>query len=58
MRWVSDLVFPLPPLEEQYRIVANVDELMSLCDQLKSRLHSVQQTQLHLADALTDAALN
>ncbi|WP_191279002.1 restriction endonuclease subunit S [Hafnia paralvei] len=55
---VSGLVFPLPPLEEQYRIVANVDELMSLCDQLKSRLHSVQQTQLHLADALTDAALN
>lgn len=55
---VSGLVFPLPPLEEQYRIVANVDKLMSLCDQLKSRLHSVQQTQLHLADALTEAALN
>lgn len=55
---ISSLLFPLPPYKEQNCIVARVNELFSLCEQLKLRLQSAQQTQLHLADALTDAALN
>ncbi|WP_145525071.1 restriction endonuclease subunit S [Yersinia rohdei] len=59
---VSDKLFnlqlPVPSLDEQMRINVRVTELFSICDSLKSRLQSVQQTQLHLADALTDAALN
>ncbi|BEM23304.1 restriction endonuclease subunit S [Serratia nevei] len=55
---VTEPVILLPPLNEQERIVLNVNSLFGLCDTLKSRLQSAQQTQLHLADALTDAALN
>lgn len=50
--------FPVPPLAEQHRIVAKVDELMALCEQLKTRLSDAQTTQLHLADAVVENALN
>lgn len=48
----------IPPLEEQHRIVTKVGELMSLCDQLSARLQASQTTQLNLAEALVEGALN
>jgi type I restriction enzyme S subunit len=48
----------LPPEAEQPRIVAKVDELLALCDVLKVRLQESQNTQLHLADAMAEQALN
>ncbi len=55
---LQQYVVPLMPLKEQVKVLAKTYELLELCDTLKSRLQSAQQTQLHLADALTDAALN
>ncbi|MFM5213812.1 MULTISPECIES: restriction endonuclease subunit S [Aeromonas] len=54
---IASTVIPLPPIDEQHRIVAKVDELMTLCDQLKSRLQTSQQTQLALAESLVEGAL-
>ncbi|MBU3070437.1 restriction endonuclease subunit S [Aestuariicella sp. G3-2] len=54
---VTDLVIPVPPLEEQKRIVAKVEKLTTLCDQLKQRLQTAQQTQQHFTDAVVAGAL-
>ena len=47
----------IPPLAEQHRIVAKVDELMALCDALKACFADAQTTQLHLADAIVEQAV-
>ncbi|MFT5717676.1 MAG: type I restriction enzyme S subunit [Oleiphilaceae bacterium] len=54
---ICALKIALPPIEEQHRIVAKVDELMALCDQLKARLSDAQTSQLHLTDAIVEQAV-
>ena len=51
-------VIGLPPVEEQHRIVKKVDELMTLCDQLKERLNQASETRCQLAEAVVNGALN
>jgi type I restriction enzyme S subunit len=53
---LREVTVTIPPLAEQHRIVAKVDALMALCDQLKTRLADAAQTQRHLADAITERA--
>jgi type I restriction enzyme, S subunit len=43
---------PLPPLNEQHRIVTKVNQLIILCDLLKDQLENAQATQIQLADAI------
>ena len=49
--------FPLPPLAEQRRIVAKVDELMDLCDRLEASLVRAQDARGRLLVALLREAL-
>ncbi len=52
------LLVPLPPKNEQGIIIKKINEIDTTLSNLKVSIQSIQQTQLHLADALTDAAIN
>lgn len=47
----------IPPEVEQKRVVAKVDELMTLCNQLKSRITATSQLQQKLADVMVAQAI-
>lgn len=49
---------PIPPLAEQHRIVAKVDELMALCDRLDTALAQAETARARLLDAELHAALS
>lgn len=49
--------FPLPPSDEQMRIVQKVDELMALCDQLKERQNKASKTRCQLAESVIEKSL-
>ncbi|MEA3546913.1 MAG: restriction endonuclease subunit S [Thermodesulfobacteriota bacterium] len=55
---IGNMVFALPPLAEQHRIVAKVDGLMALCNTLKTRISEAQTTQIHLADTMVEQAVS
>ena len=54
---LAKLVFPLPPLVEQQRIVAKVDELMDLCDRLEAQLTIAATTRGGLLESTIHEAL-
>ena len=49
---VINQVVPLPPLAEQRRIVAKIDQLMTLCDQLDQQIDAATSKQTTLLNAV------
>ena len=54
---IETLLVPVPPLAEQRRIVAKVDELMALCDRLEASLADSDTTRQRLLETLIHEAL-
>lgn len=54
---MKSMLIALPPIEEQRRIVAKVDELMALCDQLEASLTTGDETRQRLLEAVLHKAL-
>ncbi|HFQ5280257.1 TPA: restriction endonuclease subunit S [Vibrio vulnificus] len=55
---VSNVLTPLPPIAEQHRIVAKVDELMALCDQLEQQTEASIEAHQVLVTTLLDTLTN
>jgi type I restriction enzyme S subunit len=57
LRLINDFTLPIPPLAEQHRIVAKLDELIALCDQLETCLDMAAHTRRRLLGSLLAEAL-
>lgn len=55
---IRSLPIPLPPVTEQHRIVAKVNKLMNLCDQLEKQLSEKQIGSRNLLEAVLHQTLN
>ncbi len=51
-------LLPVPPLDEQQRIVAKVDELMHLCDQLEEQQNLSSEAHDQLVDTFLNILIN
>ncbi len=54
---VDAYLFPLPPLAEQHRIVAKVDELMAVCDHLEAQIAVAETERRRLLESVLHDAL-
>ena len=54
---LKNIIFPLPPLKEQERIVKKVDELMALCDKLEQEEEKLFALDKHFTDTLPKSIL-
>jgi len=58
LRLINQFTVPIPPLAEQRRIVAKVDQLMALVDQLETQLSEAKIKSAALLDAVIHEFLN
>nr|WP_322096286.1 restriction endonuclease subunit S [Pseudanabaena cinerea] len=49
---IGETIVGLPPLAEQHRIVAKIDQLMTLCDELEKQIDAAESKQTNLLNSL------
>lgn len=49
---LGKLLFPIPPLPEQNRIVIKINQLMALCDNLEKQIDNANSKQTNLLNAV------
>jgi type I restriction enzyme S subunit len=49
---IKDTLVPLPPLQEQQRIIVKIDQLMALCDALDQQIEAASETQSAMLNAM------
>jgi len=54
---IKNNLVPLPPFDEQKRIVSKVDQLMALCDELEARQQEKYEKRIRLNNAALDKLL-
>ncbi|MCW5799406.1 MAG: restriction endonuclease subunit S [Nitrospira sp.] len=54
---LNSVLIPLPPLAEQQRIIAKVDELMALCDNLETQITTIHTDSRRLLEAVLHEAM-
>lgn len=54
---IALLPVPLPPLEEQYRIISKIDKLMSFCDELEAEEKKLNTLEAHFTEYLPKSIL-
>jgi restriction endonuclease S subunit len=54
---INSLVIPLPPTEEQDRIVRKVDEVLAQCEEIEARLTKTTATRFKLFETTLQEAL-
>ncbi len=58
LKVLRSLVFALPPVSEQLRIISKTNELITLCEQLKTNIQQNQITKVNLAETLVKQGLS
>ncbi len=58
LKTMREFLIPLPPLAEQKRIVAKIDELMALCDRLEKKLKAKSEKLLAVHTAAINRLMN
>lgn len=58
MKTINSCLIGLPPLEEQVQIVEMLDQLMSLCNEMKTLINIAGKTQVNISKAIVETALD